>query len=32
MNYVEEAGKDQKSGTDPTSSGTTTSETAQEKT
>jgi hypothetical protein len=32
MNYVDEAGKDQKSGTDPTASGTTTSDTAQDKT
>ncbi len=32
MNYVDEAGKDQKTGTDPTSSGTTTSDTAQDKT
>jgi hypothetical protein len=32
MNYVDEAGKDQKSGTDPSSSGTTTSDTAKDKT
>ena len=32
MNYVDESGQDQKSGTDPTSSGTTTSDTAQDKT
>ena len=31
MNYVDEVGKDQKTGTEPTSSGTTTSDTTEDK-